>query len=66
MPTLPETAADVIARGIKRRAPRILIGADAQQISFLSRLFPRQYLKVMDFLSGGKLLKMREDNKRAV
>lgn len=65
-PTLPETAADVIVRGIKRREPRILIGADARQISFFSRLFPRQYIKIMDVLSGSKLLKMCEDNKRAV
>ncbi len=65
-PTLPETAADVIVRGIKRREPRILIGADAAQVSLFSRLFPRNYLKVMNFLTGGKLLKMREDNKKAV
>lgn len=64
-PTLPEAAADAIVRGIKRREPRILIGADARQISFLSRLFPRRYLKMMDFLSGGKLLKMRERGKKA-
>jgi short-subunit dehydrogenase len=65
-PTLPETAADVIVSGIKRREPRILIGADAKQISFFSRVFPRKYLKVMDFLTGGKLLKMREENKKAI
>jgi short-subunit dehydrogenase len=65
-PTSPEKAAEVILRGIKRREPRILIGADARQISFFSRLFPRQYLKVMDFLSGGKLLKKRKENKNAV
>ena len=65
-PTLPENAADVIVRGIKRREPRILIGADARQISFFSRLFPRSYLKVMDFLSGGKLLKIRKNNKKIV
>ena len=65
-PTLPEKAAEVIVRGIKRREPRILIGSDARQISFFSRLFPRQYLKVMDFLSGGKLLKGRKENKKAV
>jgi short-subunit dehydrogenase len=65
-PTLPETAADIIVRAVKRRELRILIGADARQISFFSRLFPRNYLKVMNFLTGGKLLKMRRDNKKAV
>jgi short-subunit dehydrogenase len=63
--TLPETAADVIIRGIKGREPRILIGADARQISFFSRLFPRRYLKVMDFLSGGKLLKIRKESRKS-
>lgn len=58
-PTDPETAADTIVKGIKRREPRILIGKDAQQISFFSRLFPRRYLRVMNFLSGGKLLQHR-------
>lgn len=60
-PTNPETAADIIVKGIKKREPRILIGRDAGQISFFSRLFPRRYLRVMNFLSGGKLLKYREN-----
>lgn len=63
--TTPEAAAETIVRGIKRRDPRILIGADAQQISFLSRLFPRKYLQVMNLLSGGKLRKFRQNYKNA-
>lgn len=65
-PTDPDVAADVIIRGIKRRETRILIGADARQISFLSRLFPRKYLSVMNLLSGGKLRKFRQSYKKAV
>lgn len=60
-PTLPETAAEVIIKGIKARKFRILIGSDARQISFISRLFPRRYIQVMDFLAGGKLLQMRKN-----
>ncbi len=41
--TEPETAAEVIALGIERRKPRVLIGKDAQQIATLVRLFPVGY-----------------------
>ena len=41
--TEPETAAEVIARGIERREPRVLIGKDARQIAILARLFPVGY-----------------------
>jgi NAD(P)-dependent dehydrogenase (short-subunit alcohol dehydrogenase family) len=53
--TSPETAAETIVRGIKARNPRILIGSDAYAISFLSRLFPRKYLGLMERLSGHKM-----------
>jgi len=46
------------SRRLMPREPRILIGADTRQISFLSRLFPR-HLRVMNFSSGGKLSKLR-------
>ena len=54
-PTTAEQAADVIVKGIKRKNPRILIGADARQINLIQRLFPAKYFSVMDKLSGGKL-----------
>jgi short-subunit dehydrogenase len=41
--TEPETAAEVIAQGIERREPRVLIGKDAKQIATLVRLFPVSY-----------------------
>ena len=53
--TSPETAADVIVEGIKKRNPRILIGADARGISILSRLFPRRYLAIIERLAGHKM-----------
>lgn len=43
--TPPETAAARILRGVERRSPRILIGADAYQIDFLQRLRPATYWK---------------------
>jgi NAD(P)-dependent dehydrogenase (short-subunit alcohol dehydrogenase family) len=45
--TPPEKAAAVILRGVERRKPRILIGADAYQMDFLQRLRPASYWKVL-------------------
>ncbi len=53
--TSPETAAEVIVKGIKERNPRILIGQDAYAISTLSRLFPAKYLRMIERLSGHKM-----------
>ena len=53
--TSPETAADVIVRGIKSKNPRILIGPDARGIDLVARLFPIKYLKVLERLSGHKM-----------
>ena len=53
--TSPETAADVIVKGIKDNNPRILIGQDAFLISMFSRLFPRRYLRVIERLAGHKM-----------
>jgi len=53
--TSPETAAEVIVKGIKERNPRILIGKDAYAISTLSRLFPAKYLRMIERLSGHKM-----------
>jgi len=53
--TPPETAAEVIVRGIKSRNPRILIGPDARGIDLIARFFPIKYLKVLESLSGHKM-----------
>lgn len=53
--TSPARAAEVILKGIKNENPRILIGADAQAINLVSRLFPKRYLKVFEKLAGHKL-----------
>ena len=53
--TSPETAADVIVKGIKSRNPRILIGPDARMIDLIARLFPIKYLNVLERLSGHKM-----------
>ena len=53
--TSPETAAEVIVKGIKDRDPRILIGQDAYAISAISRLFPKRYLGLIERISGHKM-----------
>lgn len=53
--TSPETAAEVIVKGMLDRSPRILIGGDARSISLISRLFPTSYLGILERLSGHKL-----------
>ena len=50
--TPPEKAAAVILRGVERRSPRILIGADAYQIDIFQRLRPATYWKSMMRLFG--------------
>lgn len=53
--TTPEQAAATILRGIKTNNPRILIGKDAHAISYISRFFPKKYLRVLEKLSGHRL-----------
>ncbi|MBP6003659.1 MAG: SDR family oxidoreductase [Pyrinomonadaceae bacterium] len=53
--TTPETAAEVIVKGIKERNPRILIGQDAYAISAFARLFPKRYLRLIERISGHKM-----------
>lgn len=53
--TSPEKAAETIVRGVKKKNPRILIGADARAISIVYRLFPKKYLDVIHAISGHRL-----------
>jgi short-subunit dehydrogenase len=53
--TTPEQAAETIVTGIKKKNPRILIGKDARAISTFSRLFPKNYLRVIERLAGHKM-----------
>ncbi len=53
--TTPEQAAETIIKGIKAKNPRILIGKDAHAINYVSRLFPKKYLKIIERLSGHRL-----------
>ena len=41
----PEKAAEVIATGIERRTPRVLVGNDAKGAAIVQRLFPVTYWK---------------------
>ncbi len=45
--TSPAIAAKVIADGMARREPRILIGQDARMLDRLQRVFPRNYGQVL-------------------
>lgn len=53
--TSPEQAAETIINGIRTNNPRILIGKDAHAINYVSRLFPKKYLKVVEKLAGHRL-----------
>lgn len=53
--TSPERAAEIIVRGIKRRNPRIIVGADARLLGFIARTFPRRHFSIINFISGGRL-----------
>jgi NAD(P)-dependent dehydrogenase (short-subunit alcohol dehydrogenase family) len=52
--TTPEQAAAIIVEGMEKRAPRVLIGADARFIDWMTRLFPVSHFKrIGAFLGGG-------------
>ncbi|HRJ88846.1 MAG TPA: SDR family NAD(P)-dependent oxidoreductase [Pyrinomonadaceae bacterium] len=53
--TTPDRAAEIIIKGIKKRSPRIIVGPDAQLLSWIQRLFPKRYLAIANAISGGKL-----------
>lgn len=53
--TSPDEAAETIVNGIKKRNPRILIGKDARAISSFARLFPKNYLGVIERIAGHKM-----------
>ena len=46
----PDVAAEAIARAIERRAPRLVIGADAKQGVWLQRLVPVRYWTIIKML----------------
>lgn len=43
----PETAGEIIARGIERRDARILVGSDAKAVSLLERISPVHYWRLL-------------------
>jgi NAD(P)-dependent dehydrogenase (short-subunit alcohol dehydrogenase family) len=49
----PLAAADEILRGVRRGAPRILVGRDARFLALLVRLFPVRYFDVLTRFSRG-------------
>ncbi len=57
--TMPEDAARVIVRGIKRRSKRILVGTDARIIEAVQRAAPENYMTVINRLFGGSSSKLQ-------
>jgi short-subunit dehydrogenase len=53
--TTPEQAAKVIARGVEREKPRILIGADAYVIDAIPRLLGARYQRPLAALARAAL-----------
>jgi short-subunit dehydrogenase len=51
--TTPEEAAATIVKGIEKKSPRVLIGADAVAIDLIARSMPESYTTVL-----GQLLKL--------
>ena len=45
--TTPQEAARQIWNGVRRNKARVLVGADAHQIEWLTRLFPTRYVRLM-------------------
>jgi short-subunit dehydrogenase len=43
----PQTAAEIIIRGVERRKARILVGLDAKIVSTIERIFPVSYWKLI-------------------
>ncbi len=48
----PERAASVIADGLERRRPRIVVGNDAKLMALLERLMPISYWRLLSKLQG--------------
>jgi NAD(P)-dependent dehydrogenase (short-subunit alcohol dehydrogenase family) len=48
----PERAGEIIAVGIERDAPRVLVGSDAKLVALLERLLPVSHLRVLEWLTG--------------
>ena len=53
--TTPEQAAEIIVKGVKAKNPRIIVGFDARLLSWITRVFPKRYFSIIDFISGGRL-----------
>ena len=63
--TSPERAAEIILDGAAKRKTRVLVGQDAKTISFVQRLFPMRYARLLSGVFGGRAKKMLNDNEVA-
>lgn len=44
----PETAGEIIVKGVESRTNRIFVGNDAKLVRFIQRLFPNSYMKILE------------------
>ena len=51
--TSAEKAADIILTGTAKKKRRVIVGGDAKFISFVQRLFPQSYMKILGYLRPG-------------
>ena len=51
-PSSPEYAAKTILKNVKKKNKRILIGFDAKFYDLMSRLFPKNFLKIINGATG--------------
>jgi len=45
----PEEAGEIIVSAVEQRRPRIIVGSDARNVSFVERLFPVAYWKLINY-----------------
>lgn len=53
--TSPEKAAEIILNGAAKRKRRVLVGNDAKVISFLQRMFPQSYHRLLGFVVNKRI-----------
>lgn len=54
--TSPARAAEIILAGAAKGSRRVMVGADARIVSFIQRLLPRSYPKIMKLIQRSRLM----------
>ena len=51
---MPEQAAKMMVKAIKKKKTRLLIGPDAKALDLLTRIFPSYYDRIMNYFISRK------------